>query len=122
MDRSGSAESPFMGSLSGLAGTSPLGGGRGNLGSPFTSPFLDPSFTRSPTIANEYIFPDGGTKASRGRFEMAFAQIGASVFLGGGIGGTIGFGKGQYTAYLFSPIFSYLINSNLIIFVLCLKF
>ncbi|CAH1794548.1 unnamed protein product [Owenia fusiformis] len=37
----------------------------------------------------EYIFPEGASK-TRGRFEMAFSQIGGSVFAGGAVGGANG--------------------------------
>ncbi|KAH9511954.1 mitochondrial import inner membrane translocase, subunit timm23 [Dermatophagoides farinae] len=65
--------------------------------SPFQSPFLqvDPTIFRSPdVISSEFIFPDGGTKPSRGRFEMAFSQIGGSIMTGAVIGGAIGTFKG----------------------------
>ncbi|XP_046918606.2 mitochondrial import inner membrane translocase subunit Tim23B [Dermatophagoides farinae] len=65
--------------------------------SPFQSPFLqvDPTIFRSPdVISSEFIFPDGGTKPSRGRFEMAFSQIGGSIMTGAVIGGAVGTFKG----------------------------
>ncbi|XP_017114053.1 mitochondrial import inner membrane translocase subunit Tim23 [Drosophila elegans] len=37
----------------------------------------------------EFIFPEGANK-QRGRFELAFSQIGTSVMIGGGIGGLAG--------------------------------
>ncbi|XP_016968732.1 mitochondrial import inner membrane translocase subunit Tim23 isoform X1 [Drosophila biarmipes] len=37
----------------------------------------------------EFIFPEGANK-QRGRFELAFSQIGTSVMIGGGIGGMAG--------------------------------
>lgn len=66
--------------------------------STFQSPFLqvDPTIFRSPdVISSEFIFPDGGTKPSRGRFEMAFSQIGGSIMTGAVIGGAIGTYKGN---------------------------
>ena len=65
--------------------------------SPFQSPFLqvDPSIFRSPEVlSSEYIFPDGSTKPSRGRFEMAFSQIGGTIMLGAMTGGTLGAFRG----------------------------
>ena len=40
-------------------------------------------------------FSDGSTKSSRGRFELAFAQIGGSIMTGAGIGGVMGTIKGN---------------------------
>jgi len=70
------------GNYAGLGGFS----GRG-----IQSPYLafDPK-----AIANnesEWIFPDGAiNKHQRGRFEMAFSQIGGSVFMGAALGGSSG--------------------------------
>ncbi|XP_017073291.1 mitochondrial import inner membrane translocase subunit Tim23 [Drosophila eugracilis] len=41
----------------------------------------------------EFIFPEGANK-QRGRFELAFSQIGTSVMVGGGIGGMAGIYNG----------------------------
>lgn len=41
----------------------------------------------------EFIFPEGANK-QRGRFELAFSQIGSSVMIGAGIGGLAGFYNG----------------------------
>ena len=41
----------------------------------------------------EFIFPEGASK-QRGRFELAFSQIGSSVMIGAGIGGVAGFYNG----------------------------
>lgn len=47
----------------------------------------------------EYIFPEGAAK-QRGRFELAFSQIGAACIIGAGIGGANGFFKGLKTTTL----------------------
>ncbi|KAL1121943.1 hypothetical protein AAG570_003351, partial [Ranatra chinensis] len=54
------------------------------------SPYLnfEPEYIAKP----EFIFPEGASK-QRGRFELAFGQIGASCVLGAAAGG----GKGLYT-------------------------
>jgi mitochondrial import inner membrane translocase subunit TIM23 len=41
----------------------------------------------------EFIFPEGASK-QRGRFELSFSQIGSSVMVGAGIGGTAGLYNG----------------------------
>lgn len=41
----------------------------------------------------EFIFPEGASK-QRGRFELAFSQIGSSVMIGASIGGIAGFYNG----------------------------
>lgn len=58
------------------------------------SPYLDfdPQFLPK-TSQPEFIFPEGATK-QRGRFELAFSQIGGSCMLGAAIGGAEGFYKG----------------------------
>lgn len=57
------------------------------------SPFLnyDSNFIRK--TQPEFIFPEGATK-NRGRFELAFSQIGSSVMVGGGIGSLVGLYNG----------------------------
>ncbi|XP_017757247.1 PREDICTED: mitochondrial import inner membrane translocase subunit Tim23 isoform X1 [Eufriesea mexicana] len=57
------------------------------------SPYLnfDPAYL--PPSQPEYIFPEGAAK-QRGRFELAFTQIGAACIIGAGIGGTTGFYRG----------------------------
>lgn len=100
MDRRSSNESfPGGSPLGGLGGLSFSGAGGvgGGPSSPFQSPFLqvDPSVMQQPPlISNEFIFPEGATKSSRGRFELAFGQIGFSVGMGAGIGGAMGTFKG----------------------------
>jgi import inner membrane translocase subunit TIM23 len=42
----------------------------------------------------EFLFPEGAAK-QRGRFELAFAQIGSSVMIGAGIGGAAGLYNGM---------------------------
>lgn len=56
------------------------------------SPYLnfDPSYLPSQP---EYIFPEGASK-QRGRFELAFSQIGAACILGASVGGSTGFYNG----------------------------
>lgn len=57
------------------------------------SPYLnyDSRFLRQ--AQPEFIFPEGANK-QRGRFELAFSQIGTSVMIGGGIGGLAGIYNG----------------------------
>ncbi|XP_023287720.1 mitochondrial import inner membrane translocase subunit Tim23 isoform X2 [Orussus abietinus] len=57
------------------------------------SPYLnfDPSYL--PATQPEFIFPEGAVK-QRGRFELAFSQIGAACMLGAGVGGATGFYRG----------------------------
>ncbi|XP_012221873.1 mitochondrial import inner membrane translocase subunit Tim23 isoform X2 [Linepithema humile] len=57
------------------------------------SPYLnfDPSYL--PVSQPEFIFPEGAMK-QRGRFELAFSQIGAACIAGAGIGGTSGLYRG----------------------------
>lgn len=52
---------------------------------------FDPSYL--PVSQPEFIFPDGALK-QRGRFELAFSQIGAACITGAGIGGTSGLYRG----------------------------
>lgn len=88
MDRSGLME----GGLGGLGGLN-LSAAAGAVSSPFLN--VDPSTLSGPSrLSSEFIFPDGGTKSSRGRLELAFTQIGVSVGIGAGIGGGIGTFKG----------------------------
>ncbi|XP_055853035.1 mitochondrial import inner membrane translocase subunit Tim23 isoform X2 [Episyrphus balteatus] len=62
----------------------------------FSSPYLnyDPRFMQQ--SQPEFIFPEGANK-QRGRFELAFSQIGSSVMVGAGIGGVAGFYNGMRT-------------------------
>ena len=46
-----------------------------------------------PPSQPEFIFPEGAVK-QRGRFELAFSQIGAACIIGAGIGGATGFYRG----------------------------
>ncbi|KAJ8943597.1 hypothetical protein NQ318_006599 [Aromia moschata] len=64
----------------------------GNL-RPFSSPYLnfDPGYI--PQTQPEFIFLDGASK-QRGRFELAFGQIGGSCMLGATLGGASGFYNG----------------------------
>ena len=57
------------------------------------SPYLnfDPAYL--PPSQPEYIFPEGAAKR-RGRFELAFSQIGAACIKGAGIGGATGLYRG----------------------------
>ena len=60
---------------------------------PFSSPYLnfDPGYI--PVSQPEFIFLDGSSK-QRGRFELAFGQIGGSCMVGAAIGGANGFYNG----------------------------
>ncbi|XP_060520256.1 mitochondrial import inner membrane translocase subunit Tim23 [Cylas formicarius] len=60
---------------------------------PFSSPYLnfDPGYI--PQTQPEFIFLDGGSK-QRGRFELAFGQIGGSCMIGAGLGGASGLYNG----------------------------
>jgi len=64
-------------------------------GSGVVSPYLnfDPSLI-NPTNQDSFIFPEGIGSRQRGRFELAFSQIGGSVLTGGAVGGTVGLFKG----------------------------
>ncbi|XP_043501242.1 mitochondrial import inner membrane translocase subunit Tim23 isoform X1 [Polistes fuscatus] len=57
------------------------------------SPYLnfDPSYL--PPRDPQYIFPEGAVK-QRGRFELAFGQIGAACIIGAGIGASTGLYRG----------------------------
>lgn len=53
---------------------------------------------------SDFIFPEGASH-QRGRFELAFSQIGGSVFLGGAVGGVRGFYNGlRETKELTGPV------------------
>lgn len=72
---------------SGSGGSSLLGLGSGIAS--FSSPYLDfdPKIINPGANEAQWIFPDGSiNKPTRGRFELAFSQIGGSVMIGGGIG------------------------------------
>ncbi|KAG5899358.1 hypothetical protein JTB14_036847 [Gonioctena quinquepunctata] len=60
---------------------------------PFSSPYLnyDPGYI--PQSQPEFIFLEGASK-QRGRFELAFGQIGGSVMAGAALGGASGFYNG----------------------------
>jgi len=53
------------------------------------SPYLNYDSRYLQQAQPEFIFPEGANK-QRGRFELAFSQIGTSVMIGGGIGGMAG--------------------------------
>lgn len=53
------------------------------------SPYLNYDSRYLQQAQPEFIFPEGANK-QRGRFELAFSQIGTSVMIGGGIGGLAG--------------------------------
>lgn len=62
------------------------------------NPYLnfDPSYVNT-SPESQYIFPEGASR-NRGRFELAFSQIGGSVVVGAGAGGVNGLYKGlQFT-------------------------
>lgn len=60
--------------------------------SSYVSVNYNPRFMRS--SQPEFIFPEGASK-QRGRFELAFSQIGSSVMIGAAIGGTAGLYNGM---------------------------
>jgi len=59
------------------------------------SPYLnfDPSYLGQATADSQFIFPEGAAR-TRGRLELSFSQIGASVFLGATVGGMNGLYSG----------------------------
>ncbi|OXU27365.1 hypothetical protein TSAR_010487 [Trichomalopsis sarcophagae] len=57
------------------------------------SPYLNYDPVYFPPSQPEFIFPEGAVK-QRGRFELAFSQIGAACIIGAGIGGATGFYRG----------------------------
>ncbi|XP_067009162.1 mitochondrial import inner membrane translocase subunit Tim23 isoform X3 [Anabrus simplex] len=57
------------------------------------SPYLNFNPVYLPQSQPEFIFPEGAAR-QRGRFELAFSQIGASCMLGAGVGGIGGFYNG----------------------------
>ena len=69
----------------------------GQIGGQIQSPYLqfDPLLVDPNANKSEFIFPDGGQRANRGRFELAFSQIGGSVMTGAGIGGAVGVVRGE---------------------------
>lgn len=58
------------------------------------SPYLnfDPAYLGT-SPDSQFIFPEGANR-TRGRLELSFSQIGASVFVGGAVGGFNGFYSG----------------------------
>lgn len=72
---------------------STYGSSSGQQFKPFSSPYLnfDPGYV--PQVQPEFIFLDGGSK-QRGRFELAFGQIGGSCMIGAALGGASGFYSG----------------------------
>lgn len=55
----------------------------------FSSPYLNYDSSFLTQSQPEFIFLDGGGK-QRGRFELAFGQIGGSCMMGATVGGTTG--------------------------------
>ena len=92
-----------MDDASGTSGSAPatvLGGLAGRYSAP-VSPFFDfdPSIVNPAANDAQWIFPDGAiNRPSRGRFELAFGQIGTSVMAGGAMGAVIGGVNGFKTA------------------------
>ena len=79
MDKHGSVmEAPFS-----LFGGGALAGA-GQIQSPYLQ--FDPTLVSPQQSQSEFIFPDGASRHSRGRFELAFSQIGSSVMSGAAIG------------------------------------
>jgi len=74
-----------------------IGGGLGSTPAPSRSIIPSPYLNYDPRYLQqsqpEFIFPEGASK-QRGRFELAFSQIGSSVMIGAGIGGVAGFYNG----------------------------
>ncbi|XP_049819673.1 mitochondrial import inner membrane translocase subunit Tim23 [Aethina tumida] len=60
---------------------------------PYSSPYLNYDPVYIPTAQPEFIFLDGASK-QRGRFELAFGQIGGSCMLGAAMGGAYGLYNG----------------------------
>jgi len=88
-----------FGGLGGLGGFSAPPSEFGNVpltsGGGVVSPYLnfDPALL-NPASQDSFIFPEGIGSRQRGRFELAFSQIGGSVLAGGAVGGTVGLFKG----------------------------
>ncbi|KAG5675749.1 hypothetical protein PVAND_005627 [Polypedilum vanderplanki] len=59
----------------------------------FTSPYLNYDQRYMRQAQPEFIFPEGASK-QRGRFELAFSQIGSSVMVGAAVGGVGGLYNG----------------------------
>lgn len=81
MDPNGDANSGYGNSFGGYGGAT------------ITSPYLnfDPKIISPNAHQSEWIFPDGAiNRPQRGRFEMAFSQIGGSVLSGASMGGLYG--------------------------------
>ncbi|XP_015783662.1 mitochondrial import inner membrane translocase subunit Tim23 [Tetranychus urticae] len=80
----------------------------GNVG--FKSPYLnlDPKILLGNQESADYIYLDGGNRPSRGRFELAFSQIGGSVMAGASIGGVIG----CYNGFKLTSLNTAAIDSN----------
>nr|QBH72734.1 hypothetical protein [Brunneria borealis] len=57
------------------------------------SPYLNFDPVYLPPSQPEFIFPEGAAR-QRGRFELAFSQIGGSCMAGAAFGGAVGFYKG----------------------------
>ena len=66
------------------------------------SPYLNLSLPQ--TISSNFIIPEGAS-INRGRFELAFSQIGASIMVGSGLGGAVGTYKGIICKCIFFQIF-----------------
>ncbi|SPP85551.1 mitochondrial import inner membrane translocase subunit Tim23 [Drosophila guanche] len=71
------------------ATTSNYASGASKFSSGPVSPYLNYDSRYLQRAQPEFIFPEGANK-QRGRFELAFSQIGTSVMIGGGIGGLAG--------------------------------
>jgi len=88
-----------FGGLGGFGGFSAPPSEFGNVpltsGGGVVSPYLnfDPALL-NPASQDSFIFPEGIGSRQRGRFELAFSQIGGSVLAGGAVGGTVGLFKG----------------------------
>jgi len=83
--------------LGGFGASTPLDPGVGltSANSGLVSPYLnfDPALL-GPASQDSFIFPEGIGSRQRGRFELAFSQIGGSCLTGGFVGGVLGLGNG----------------------------
>lgn len=64
-------------------------------GSGSASPYLNINPAYIPNPESDFLFPEGSNH-QRGRLELAFSQIGGSVFVGGAFGGM----RGMYNGFL----------------------
>lgn len=87
-----SSDSPYE-SGSSSSHSSPFG--FTSYGSSNFNPYLNFDASLLTPSGDEYIYPDGVQRHRRGRFELAFSQIGGSVMTGAAIGGSVGSYRGK---------------------------